>query len=106
MGRAAPGPYTVKVKCTAAVVKVLPPEGPKGECVGVVDEDFRGVHQPIAVIEPAVTELAVLCRGTEPERVKAAYGVEALYRQGQVVGGQEPSPVGIGIIVGVQVINE
>src|SRR4029077_6251224 len=105
-GLAIPGAYLVKVKGAAPVVEVLPPEGAQCQCVRVVDNCFRGIDHFVSVMHPAVAELAVLGSSSAKGRVEATYGVEALRRQGQAVGGQKACIVGVSIIIAVQVINK
>jgi hypothetical protein len=53
--------------------------------MSVVDSGFRDVGHPVAMTQPAITELAVLSRCVGEHLFKAAYRVEAICRQGQVV---------------------
>src|SRR5262249_61003646 len=102
--RAAARTYAVEAERAAAVVEVLPPEGPQGESVRVVDDGLRGVRHTVAAVPPAVAQLAVL-RGGEG-RVEAADGAEQVGGQGQIIRGEEPGPAGVGVIITVHQVND
>ena len=74
--------------------------------MAVVDPNFWGVNHPVAMVQPAVAQFAVLTRGTGKGRVKAAYLMELGRRQRHVIRGKEACLVGIRIIVVVKVIDE
>jgi hypothetical protein len=93
--------HLMEVVGTAAVVEMLLPESAELQSMRMVDESSRGIDHPVAVVAPAVTELAVFGRSQGEVRVKAAYRMEDLGRQGEVIGGEEGRLVGVGIVVGI-----
>jgi uncharacterized membrane protein len=72
---------------------MLPPEATERQHMGVVDHDFWGIGHLLAVLQPALTEFAVFSRGKREGRAKAAYGMEAICRQRQVVGTEDTQAV-------------
>jgi hypothetical protein len=71
---------------TSAIVKVLPQERAQRQWMTVVHQNFWGVHDPVAVSQPSMTELSVFPRSTVPGSVKSTCGMKVLGRQSQIVG--------------------
>ncbi len=72
----------------------------------MVDQGFWGIGHSIAVVQPAVTELAILCCSTSISRVKAAHCTETVCRHSQIVGSEKACLIEVGVVVAVKVSNE
>ena len=72
----------------------------------VVDQNLWSVDQSVPVVEPAVTEFAVLSCSAGEGGVKAADSVEFLRRNREIVAGGKPCALRVSIIPPAKVIDD
>ena len=88
-----------------AVGEVLAAVGGEGEGVAVVDEGVGDVAHGVAGFEPAGAEVAVF-GGEAVAFVEAAEGEEGGAGEGHIVGGEEAGTGGVGVVEGVDDIDD
>jgi hypothetical protein len=82
------------------------PKGTKVRDMGVVDQYFRGIGHPVAMLKPPLTELSIFSCGERKSGIKTVNGAKEVCRHSQIIRGQEMCIIRIGVVALIEVIDE